>query len=574
MSIRAAPEDERSPLRQPRAHIPTSQNSSFGELLHSSEDATLSTQASSVSLRDRYGTFWTAKEKYGMDAPEGPRRFSTVSSLVTPGDDVVSVKRHGNLVQNGYGTIAADPEELESLLGRDAELQTTAGKEAWLLLQYSLPLMITYVLQYSFSLVTIFVVGHIGTDELGAVSLATMTANITGFAIYEGLATSLDTLCAQAYGSGKKEQVGLHLQRMVLLMLLVTIPIGAVWLCSGWILAALVPEKELAFMAGSYLRILLASTPGYAIFEAGKRFTQAQGLFNASLWVLLVATPFNILLNHIFVFVLDWDLTGAALATVVSNDLLPILLFGYVYFVAPSSLECWGGFTRSAFSNWGPMIKLALPGIVMVEAEWLAFDILTFSSSYISTTHLAAQSVVMTTAVAIYHIPFSVSVAVSTRLGNLIGAGALAASRVATRTYVLIFLVIGLIDATFLASTRHVLPKAFTDDPEVIKIVSSIMPIIGLFQLSDAGTALANAVLRGLGRQTIGGYVNLGVYYGVAIPVAFFLCFGKPKLGLMGLWIGCLVGSCLIWIVEGLYCKTWKWSKAIDEARERDDEDI
>jgi len=38
--------------------------------------------------------------------------------------------------------------------------------------------------------VTIFVVGHIGTDELGAVSLATMTANITGLAVYEGLATS------------------------------------------------------------------------------------------------------------------------------------------------------------------------------------------------------------------------------------------------------------------------------------------------------------------------------------------------------------------------------------------------
>lgn len=217
------------------------------------------------------------------------------------------------------------------------------------------------------------------------------------------------------------------------------------------------------------------------------------------------------------------------------------------------------------------MIKLSLPGIIMVEAEWLAFDILTFSASYISTAHLAAQSVIMTLAVAIYHIPFSVSVAVSTRLGNLIGAGALGASRIATRTYVIVFLAIGLVDAVFLASTRNVLPKAFTEDQEVITIVSSVMPILGLFQLSDAGTALANAILRGLGRQKIGGYVNLGVYYGVAIPVAFMLCFGKPHLELEGLWIGCLVGSCLIWITEGLYCKMWKWSNAIEEAKQRDD---
>jgi MATE family multidrug resistance protein len=503
-----------------------------------------------------------------MDAPEGPRRFSTVSSLIPVGDDVAR--------RNAYGT-HADPAEIESLLGARngneevIEIETSGRKEARLLFKYSVPLMFTYLLQYSFSLVTIFVVGHIGTNELGAVSLATMTANITGFAIYEGLATSLDTLCAQAYGLGKKEQVGLHLQRMVLLMMLVTVPIGAVWLCSGWILAALVPEKELAYLAGSYLRILLACAPGYAIFEAAKRFTQAQGLFNASLYVLIVSTPLNIAFNYIFVFVLDWDLKGAALATVLSNTLLPIFLWLYVYFVVPSSLECWGGFTKAAFKNWGPMIKLALPGIIMVEAEWLAFDILTFSSSYISTAHLAAQSVVMTTSVAIYHIPFSVSIAVSTRLGNLIGAGALPAARIATRTYLITFLLIGLIDATFLVLTRNIRPNAFTDDPEVISIVSSVMPILALFQLSDAGTALANAILRGLGRQTIGGYVNLGVYYGVAIPVAFLLCFGKPKLGLEGLWMGCLVGSCLIWAVEGTYCKVCSWRKAVEEARGRNE---
>ena len=107
-----------------------------------------------------------------------------------------------------------------------------------------------------------------------------------------------------------------------------------------------------------------------------RRFTQAQGLFNASLFVLILTTPINILLNYLFVFVLDWDLTGAALSTVVSNTLLPIFLWVYVYFIAPSSLKCWGGFTRAALTNWGPMCKLSVSGIIMTEAEWLAFDIL------------------------------------------------------------------------------------------------------------------------------------------------------------------------------------------------------
>lgn len=509
------------------------------------------------------------QQTYAMDSATA-RRFSASNEERV---GLLSAAQHDSVVkQNQYGAVPV-PDEVEALLGRDGavvELHTTAGKEARLLAKYSVPLMITYLLQYNFSLITIFVVGHIGTDELGAVSLATMTANITGLAVYEGLATSLDTLCAQAYGSGKKELVGLHLQRMILFMLLVTIPIGAIWLSSGWILAALVPEKDLAFLAGRYLSILLAGAPGYAIFEAGKRFTQAQGLFNASLFVLVIATPINILLNYIFVFVLNWDLTGAALATVLSHNLLPILLWIYVYFVNPHSLECWAGFTKDAFSHWGPMAKLALPGIIMVETEWLAFDILTFSTSYLSTTHLAAQSIVMSLAVAIYHVPFSVGVAVSTRLGNLIGAGSLNAARTATKTYVLFFLAIGLLDFVFLAALRNVLPRAFSTDPEVISIVSTVLPLLAVFQFCDSTTALANAILRGLGLQAIGGWANLFVYYVIAVPLALFLCFERD-LKLLGLWAGCAVGSSCITLSEGVYMYFYDWKRAVEDARTREE---
>ncbi|KAF2995217.1 hypothetical protein E8E13_001859 [Curvularia kusanoi] len=506
------------------------------------------------------------KVKRKMDASAGPRRFSA------SGEERVGLLADASKQDHQYGTLP-DASELERLIspnGTTVELHTTAGAEAKILFKSSIPLMLTYLLQYNFSLVTIFVVGHIGTDELGAVSLASMTANITGLAVYEGLATSLDTLCAQAYGSGKKTLVGLHLQRMCLFMLLVTIPIGALWLTSGWILAALVPEKELAHLAGKYLSLLLAGAPGYAIFEAGKRFTQAQGLFNASLFVLLIATPINIILNYLFVFVLNWDLTGAALATVVSNNLLPLLLWIYVYFINPSSLECWGGFSPSAFTHWGPMAKLAIPGIIMVETEWLAFDILTFSSSYLSTAHLAAQSIVMTMAVAIYHVPFSVGVAVSTRLGNLIGAGSLRAARIATKSYILTFLAIGLVDFAVLAACKDVLPKAFTTDPVVRDIVSTVLPLLAVFQFCDSTTALVNALLRGLGKQAIGGWCNLFVYYVIAVPLALTLCF-KADLKLMGLWAGCAVGSSCISVTEGVFMKFFDWGRAVEEARGREE---
>ena len=183
------------------------------------------------------------------------------------------------------------------------KIHTTWQREAKVLVRYSSPLVVTFLLQASLTVASIFTVGHLGKVELGAVSLASMTANITGYAIYQGLATSLDTLCAQAYGSGRKQLVGLQMQRMVYFLFTITIPIAIIWLCAEFILMKIVPEKEVAILAGNYLRVILIGAPGYACFESGKRFLQAQGLFSASLYVLLICAPLNALMNYLFVWV-------------------------------------------------------------------------------------------------------------------------------------------------------------------------------------------------------------------------------------------------------------------------------
>ena len=208
--------------------------------------------------------------------------------------------------QSTYDTRAEDhtnDSSAEVALLKQPDVSTTWQEETGTLFKYSAPLIVTYLLQYSFSLVVILVAGRIGTNELAAASLAFMTAGITGTFVYEGLATSLDTLAAQAYGAGKKHLVGLHVQRMLALMTVVTIPIAVAWFASPWILQLIIPEKELARLAGAFMRIYLLGALGYAYFEAGKRFVQAQGNFTAALVVLLICAPLNIFWQWLFVFV-------------------------------------------------------------------------------------------------------------------------------------------------------------------------------------------------------------------------------------------------------------------------------
>ena len=263
---------------------------------------------------------------------------------------------------------------------------------------------------------------------------------------------------------------------------------------------------------------------------------------------------------------------GAAAAIVVSNTLQPLVLLAYIRLFAPSTMECWPGLSiRRSFQNWGPMLKLSVAGVGMVLAEWLAFDILTFSASYLSAEHLAAQSVLMTVCVLMYHIPMPISIAASTRFGNLIGYGALGAARTAWKTHYVIFAFIGVFDIVILTSLRHVIGLIFTDDPKVRLIIAAVAPVVAAAQFFDATAAISNGLLRGLGRQEIGGWVNLVVYYTFAVPLSMFLTYGPPRLELTGLWIGPCLGLAIVTFVLAAYMHMADWQKAHEDARDRDE---
>ncbi|KAF7557383.1 hypothetical protein G7Z17_g710 [Cylindrodendrum hubeiense] len=499
----------------------------------------------------------------GIDRP----RLSCL--LVVPQDSVPPLS--ATLPMESEDSLLAETEPLLS----DAEDEHHVAKpaadsvpsELRLLARYSLPLIATYLLQYSFTVITTFVAGHLGTDDLAAASVGVTTMNIIGLAIFEGMATALDTLCAQAYGSGNMTGVGLHVQRMILLMVLVCVPVGAVWIWSSPIIALFIPQRHLAVKAGSFLRVSLIGLPGYAAFEAGKRFLQAQGDFKAGMVVLLVCAPVNALLSWLFAFKLGMGLDGAALGAAIANDLRPILLLIYIVFLKRSSHKCWAGLSRNAFYGWGPMARLSAAGSAVTLAEWAAFEILTFSTSYISTVHLAAQTILTTTSVVVWHIPFSVSVAVSTRIGHLIGAGAVSVARKVTLLYALCFIAIGIFDGALLISLRNHISLVFSDDSEIRELATEAMFAVGAFQVIDSILCGCNGILRGLGRQSVAAWVVFAVNYLAAIPFAIWLELGPLQMGLNGVWLGLGFGMVVIGIIEVVYMRMMDWKQCVGDLK-------
>lgn len=402
--------------------------------------------------------------------------------------------------------------------------------------------------------------------KLTTLAVANMSNAITCLAPFQGLATSLDTLCAQAYGSGHKHLVGLQCQRMALFLLSLSGPVILIWCFSEEILIRLVPEAETARLASMYLKVCIGSIPGVILFECGKRYTQAQGLFRATTYVLLIAAPFNIFLSWLLVWKLKYGFIGAPIAVAVTENLLPILLFLYIRFV--DGRQCWGGFSRRAFSNWWVMIKLALPGMIMIEAEWLAFEFMTLLASRFGSEYLAAQSVLGTLTSISYQIPFPMSIAASTRVANLIGAGLVDAAKITARVTFWLAVSISIFNFVVFVVFRYHLPLLFTNDEGVIALVAQVMPAVAVMQVFDGLSAGAHGLLRGIGKQAIGSPVNLIAYYLVSLPLSIGLAFGLG-MKLEGLWIGITAGLIIVSIIEYLYLWKVDWNKAADEAADR-----
>ncbi|KAK6875635.1 putative transporter [Candida tropicalis] len=430
----------------------------------------------------------------------------------------------------------------------------------------TLPLVLAFLLQYVFSITSVYSAGQLGAKELAACSLAICTFNITGLAIFQGMATSLDTFCSQAYGSGNKTMVGIYFQRGSLLMLMVMVPLTILWWFSGSVLKFLVPDPELVSMTQFFLRIHILGVPGLIFFESGKRFLQAQHIFQASTYILMVTFPVNLVLNWWLVWNDETSIgyMGVPVAIAITYWIIALLMLLYVIFI--DGMECWGGIEwEKACSNWKPMLSLAIPGVVMVISDFLAFEILTIFASRFGTEALAAQSIVSNIATLCFQVPFAFAVAISTRMGHLIGDENISGAKVVNGLTVIIGGTIGVASFMLMYFGRKVLASFFTNDEKVLTIASSLLFLAGINQISDALNVVGTGVLRGQGRQRIGSILNIISYYFLAIPLGYVLAF-KLNMEMSGLWIGLIIGVMTLAIAQCTAICLSNWTKIVEHS--------
>ncbi|KAK9163287.1 hypothetical protein Syun_004189 [Stephania yunnanensis] len=275
-------------------------------------------------------------------------------------------------------------------------------------------------------------------------------------------------------------------------------------------------------------------------------------------------------LNYLLVHRLRLGLPGIALASVLSdlNLLLSILLYLHHSSSLPS--KPWQGLsTQNCFRDWKPILSLAIPSCISVCLEWWWYELMIVLSGLLSNAAeaVASMGILIQATSLVYIFPSAMSLAVSTRVGNELGANRPHRARASTRAALLCAVATGLVALWFTTAVRHKWGRTFVTDDAVATLTAMVMPVIGLCELGNCPQTTGCGALRGSARPCVGATINLGSFYGVGMPIAVLMGF-YMDMGLMGLWLGLLAAQATCGVFMTFVVLRTDWALEAKKARQ------
>uniref|UniRef100_A0A4W6FGB6 Multidrug and toxin extrusion protein n=1 Tax=Lates calcarifer TaxID=8187 RepID=A0A4W6FGB6_LATCA len=384
---------------------------------------------------------------------------------------------------------------------------------------------ISQLMVFMITIISLVFCGHLGKTELAGVSLAAAVVNVTGISIGSGLSSTCDTLISQTYGSGNLKRVGVILQRGVLILLLACFPCWAVLINTEPLLLAVKQSPEVASLSQLYVKIIMPALPAAFMYQLQGKYLQNQGIIWPQVITGAMGNGLNAIINYIFLYPLEWGVTGSAAANAISQYLLAFFLYVYICWRGLHKAT-WGGWSLDCLQEWGPFIKLAIPSMLMICLSWWIFEIGGFLAGVISEVELGAQSIAYQLCNTVYVFPLGFSIAASVRVGNALGAGNTKQAKLSCKV--------------------------------------SIMCACKKQCIHIAKNGVAAGVLRGAGKQLVGALCNLVGYYFIGFPIGVSLMFAA-NMGIVGLWTGLTICVSLQAIAFITFLCKLDWKKASEE---------
>jgi multidrug resistance protein, MATE family len=415
-------------------------------------------------------------------------------------------------------------------------------------LRIALPIILSQVGGGLVTVVDTIMVGHLGTVELAAASFAN-SIFLIGFVFSIGLSMAVTPLVGKAYAEKKGKEIVELFQNSFLFIIVMALLIMLLLFSVYFFMDYMGQQTQVVELAKPYYLLLIISLFPFLLFSVYKQFVEGLGNTAVAMYITIVANIINIVLNYALIFgkfgFPEWGIVGAGVATLVSRICMWLLFIVVVRYNITwrTYIESfsWSLFSSKVVKRLSA-VGFPIGGQMFLEIS--AFGIATIMVGWLGDVSLAAHQIAQIMA----HVSFmgilGVAAACTVRVSHEYGrknVHDLKMSIIASR-HIVLFMTF--CTAILYISLRNYIPLIFTTDAEVIRIASTLIVLVGLFQLSDGLQAVGAGVLRGLTDVKVMVRYAFIAYICINIPVAYLLAF-VAGFKEQGIWMGFIFGlSC------------------------------
>ena len=427
-------------------------------------------------------------------------------------------------------------------------------------------------------LIDSIMVGHYATTDLAAVSFANGLF-FTVMVFTMGAVMGVTPLVGYAFVRDDHDEVG-RLLRTGWRFTWLLIFFGCALLAAAIpFLLSMGQDPEVAAAAKPYYITRLIGLVPFMLFCLFKQFFEGLGNTLVAMLITTVCNVLNVILNYFFIFdevqlsLFNFHFSlcdipvcgayGAGLASLIACTLMP-LSFLVVMLLRPA----WRQYLKEAFarhtSALSPLKRLAHVGLPIGLQTFV--EAFLFTASFIMVGWLgkepqAAHMVANQVADLTFMLALGIGAATTIRVSHQYGVGDYAAMRMAARASVHLVLMMNAIGATLMLTLRHYIPYLFSDDPEVIPIISRLLVYAAIFQFSDGLQCVGSAALRGITDVRRSMVYAVIIYIFIALPLGYVLMFGLSPLslapmGVDGMWIAFILALALAAII--FHTRFWR----------------
>lgn len=207
------------------------------------------------------------------------------------------------------------------------ETDMTEGPLLKKIILYTLPIILTGILQLLFNAADLVVVGRFGSDtSVAAVGATSAIINLITN-LFIGLSVGAGVAVAHGLGAGKSDEVHKTVHTAIPIAIVSGIILTVIGVCgSRTFLELMGTPDDVINLSTTYMKIYFIGITASMIYNFGSAILRAAGDTKSPLIYLAVAGIFNVILNLIFVIAMKMDVAGVATATTVSQTVSAILI--------------------------------------------------------------------------------------------------------------------------------------------------------------------------------------------------------------------------------------------------------